>query len=416
MFLTLYRRHRRNCIGSHPEGSQTSETEERKKGFKHCECFISMSGTLVKKFDRRNTKESEWPRALAKAKAQEALGSWDNVVAVPETTSEAAPRISIEEACAAWKNKKLNPAVQPSTAYQRKIPLLLSRFEAHSKKKGYLWMHQWKLADIEAFRFTWPHQQSTASATMVLLKEFFRYSQDNEWIEKNPAAKYKEGKAKASKKNVVKEDHKPFTEERMEEMIAACKRYGGPRYAWEGQDVEDFMNLSVATGLRISDMVMFDAERLLPSGEVHLRTLKNGKKVTLWIEPWLQQRILERARIHGPRIFGAFESTDMDNLTNNWRIKCKAVWELCEPWDEDDNPHPHRFRHTFARRILESDLFTMRDLAVLLGDTEKTVQKYYSQWVPSRQNLLTEKMKKLHAQRRLLTGEKVVAINGSKIS
>ena len=405
MFLTLYRRHRRACIAGHPEDSQTLKREEHKKGYKHCDCYIVMAGTLSKKFDRRNTKELDWDKAQVMSRAQEALGSWATTVAMVEPKPETPARMSIAEAGAAWKNKKLNPALKPSVAYKRKIPLLLRRFEAYSKHKGYLWMDQWQPIDVETFRFTWPHGQSTAIATMVLLKEFFRYCHDNEWIVKNPAAKYKEGKPK--KGDEPKEDHKPFTEERMEEMLAACNRYGGPRYAWEGQDVADFMNLSVATGLRISDMVMFDLDRLLPSGEVRLRCKKNGEWVTIWLEPWLQERIRERARIHGSRIFGTFNSTNMNNLTDNWRKKCNTVWDLCAPWDEDDNPHPHRFRHTFARRILESDLFTFRDLAELLGDKEETVRKYYSQWVPSRQNLLTEKMKKLHATR---SGEKVVSI------
>jgi integrase len=411
MFLSLYRRHRRNCQAGRPEDSQSAEAEERKKGYKHCHCYIYISGTLGKKFKRQNTKEWEWDEALVKARAQEALGSWVNVKAVVEGKPDSPGRMSITEATAAWKNKKLNPALKPSTAYKRKVPLLLRRFEAYSKHKGYLWVDQWKLADIEAFRFSWPHQQSTATATMVLLKEFIRYCYDNEWIAKNPAAKYKESKPK--KGDAEKEDHKPFTEERMEEMLAACKLYGGPRYAWEGRDVEDFMHISVATGLRISDMVMFDAKRLLPSGEIHLRTKKNGEKVSIWIEPWLQERIRERARIHGPRIFGTFESADIDNLTNNWRIKCNAVWALCAPWAEDDRPHPHRFRHTFSRRILESDEFTFRDLAELLGDKEETVRRYYSQWGPSRQNLLTQKMKRLHANRH---GENVISISSGKVS
>jgi integrase len=409
MFLTLYRRHRRACTAGHPEDSQTSETQERKKGFKTCHCYILMSGTLARKFDRRNTKEVEWPRALIKARAQEALGTWVNAAAV-EPKPDTSARMSITEASAAWKNKKLNAALKPSVAYKKKIPLLLSRFEAYSKHKGYLWMDQWKPIDVEGFRFTWPHQQATAIATMVLLKEFFRYCLNNEWIVKNPAATYKEAKPKKGDEQI--EDHKPFTEERMEEMLAACKRYGGARHTWQGQDVADFINLSVATGLRISDMVMFDINRLLPSGEVRLRCKKNGEWVAIWIEPWLQDRIRERARIHGPRIFGTFATTNMNNLTDNWRKKCNALWELCAPWDEDDNPHPHRFRHTFARRILESDRFTIRDLAELLGDTEATVRKYYSQWVPSRQNLLTQKMKEFYAGRQ----GNVISITEAKVS
>ena len=63
MFLTLYRRHRRACIAGHPEDSQTLKREEHKKGFKSCHCYIIMSGTLAKKFARRNTKEWKWEAA-----------------------------------------------------------------------------------------------------------------------------------------------------------------------------------------------------------------------------------------------------------------------------------------------------------------------------------------------------------------
>ena len=343
-----------------------------------------------------------------KPEAQEALGSWDNTVAVAEPKPHASARISIAEASSTWKNKKLNPVLEPTLAYRRRFPLLLRRFEAYSNHKGYLWIDQWKiLADVEAFRFTWPHKQATAIATMVLLKEFFRYCLDNEWIPKNPAAKYKEGKPKKGSSE-GKEDHKPFTEERMEEMLAACKKYGGPRYAWERAGRRRFYeSLGRHRPAHQRHGNVRARSVFCPQAKSTYPGRKNGEKVSVWVEPLLQQRIRERARIHGPRIFGTFKSTDIDNLTNNWRVKCRAIWDMCAPWDEHDDPHPHRFRHTFARRILESDHFTFRDLAELLGDKEETVREYYSQWVPSRQNLLTEKMKKLHATR---SSEKVVSI------
>lgn len=55
------------------------------------------------------------------------------------------------------------------------------------------------------------------------------------------------------------------------------------RYKWTGQDLADFISLSMYTGLRISDIATFHTDRLLASGECHVRTTKTGRKVYTWI-------------------------------------------------------------------------------------------------------------------------------------
>jgi hypothetical protein len=44
--LSLYRRHRRECKFGYPEDSRTGEFDERKKGWRRCNCPIFVSGTL----------------------------------------------------------------------------------------------------------------------------------------------------------------------------------------------------------------------------------------------------------------------------------------------------------------------------------------------------------------------------------
>ncbi len=39
-------------------------------------------------------------------------------------------------------------------------------------------------------------------------------------------------------------------------------------------------------------------------------------------------------------------------------------------------PTHHRFRHTFARILLQQGDVSIRDVAELLGDTEETVRKH----------------------------------------
>jgi len=78
-------------------------------------------------------------------------------------------------------------------------------------------------------------------------------------------------------------------------------------------------------------------------------------------------------------------------ITDLRRRKLKRLWKLCGPWQE--KPTPHRFRHTFARILLERPIVTVRDVAELLGNTEDMVRRHYAAWVVERQERLTNVLK-----------------------
>jgi integrase len=60
----------------------------------------------------------------------------------------------------------------------------------------------------------------------------------------------------------------------------------------------------------------------------------------------------------------------MNVITDLWRRKLVKLWKLCVPWK--DKPTPHRFRHTFARILLERPGVTVRDVAELLGKPSRS--------------------------------------------
>ena len=70
-----------------------------------------------------------------------------------------------------------------------------------------------------------------------------------------------------------------------------------------------------------------------------------------------------------------------------WRRKLNKVFELAGKFEE--RPTPHRFRHTFARVLLEKGV-PIADVAELIGDTEEIVRRHYARWVPERQARLTK--------------------------
>jgi len=53
-----------------------------------------------------------------------------------------------------------------------------------------------------------------------------------------------------------------------------------------------------------------------------------------------------------------------------------------------EKPTPHRFRHTFARILLEMGV-EEKEVAELIGDTVEMVRKHYAKWVKTRQVILS---------------------------
>lgn len=386
MALNLYRRHRRDCKAGHLEELLSSEFDERKKGWKRCECPIFASGTLAKLYRRQSTGQWEWANAKTVTASWEAAGSWDGEAKpIPQPVAEPTHRrISVEHATIAFLDELKETA---AFATHKKYRLLMKRLIRFSEERGFVMIDQWEPADVRQFRSTWPVSPPTAVRRMAMLKPFFEYCVSNKWIVSNPARMVKNPKTRDSAERA--EQKLPFTDDEIKRMYEACQRYGTTgKHKWNGDDVADFISLSIYTGLRISDVALFHIDRMQPSGEIHVRTTKAGTHVYTWVPQWLQDRIRARALKHGPRVFGEHTTKSLDVITELWRRKLNIVWKDCGKWKE--KPTPHRFRHTFARILLQKPGVTVRDVAELLGNTEEMIRKHYGAWVPERQARLTK--------------------------
>ena len=183
---------------------------------------------------------------------------------------------------------------------------------------------------------------------------------------------------------------------RLQRIIDACDKLGEVAWTngrekgvWTGEDVKDFIWVMVYTGLRISDVGLFHMNRL-KGNEVFLRAKKNGGDVFAYIPDWLADRLNARAKRCGLRPFVVGQSDRLETVTDMWRRKIGKVFELAG--GSRKRPTPHRFRHTFARILLQRGV-PVADVADLLGDDEKTVREHYSRWVPERQARLTKILK-----------------------
>jgi len=181
----------------------------------------------------------------------------------------------------------------------------------------------------------------------------------------------------------------PYEDGELDRIYAACDMIGPPTKPgagyrnWGGEDAKDFVYLSVYTGLRISDVALFDTSKRLTGNDVFLRMHKTGKPLSTWIPNWLVMRLRARERVHGPRIFMCGVTGNAKQLCDIWRNKrLKLVFKLAGPFEETATPH--RFRHTFARILLEKGV-PVPDVAELIGDTEAVVRRYYAKWIKARQ-------------------------------
>jgi hypothetical protein len=195
-------------------------------------------------------------------------------------------------------------------------------------------------------------------------------------------------------------DRLPFTDDEIERIYSACDKIGEiawknglGRDSWSGQDVKDFIILSVFTGLRISDVAMFDVEKRLQGNNIFLRAKKNNRRLFTWVPNWVRDRLLDRQQKVGSRIFQVGESERLETVTDTWRKKLKLVFEIAQEERKfEQKPTPHRFRYTFVRILLQNGV-PVSDVAELAGDTPEIIIKHYAKWVPEIQERLTSILK-----------------------
>lgn len=405
MALKLYRRHRKECEGGHPEDSRSGEFEEGRRGWKKCGCLIHVSGTLGGKFNRKQTGKADWDEAKALAAIWEKAESWDGKtkaesISAPPQSAPAGPsaRITIADAVKVFLSNREGAKIAPATL--RKYRTFTKKLTAFAESRGYVMLDQLTSADIDLFYGGWQLGARTKGKRLGTLRAFFRFCAKRKWVPVDPSDHKSVGPVSSDLKPPIGANRVankiPFTDEELQRIIEACDRMlevtwssGMGKGRWTGEDLKDFIWMMTYTGLRISDVGLFHMSRL-NGNDVFLRAKKNGGDVFAYIPDWLRDRLNARAKRCGVRPFIVGVSERLETVTDMWRRQIGKVFELAGQFEE--RPTPHRFRHTFARILLQRGV-PVADVADLLGDDEKTVREHYARWVPERQARLTRILK-----------------------
>jgi integrase len=399
MALNLYRRHLRvagKCTAGHEPDSRSYEPDELRRGWKKCYCPIYACGTLAGSFKRKNTERFKWDEAKSVASAWEAAGWWDGKFKLTPSVAAAAPalpapgRMAIGDACAVFMSLREGEKIAAATL--RKYRTFAKQLLAFAESRGYVMLDQLTQRDVDLFYGSLKLGGRAKAKRLGTLRAFFRFCVNREWLPKSPVS----GDLRPPLGSSRVANKIPFTDAELERIIKACDALGEIRWssgkgegAWNGEDAKDFIWTLAYTGLRISDVALFNMTRL-HGNEVFLRAKKNGGEVFAYIPDWLRDRLIHRSKSWGPMLFLVGKSERLETVTDTWRRKLNKVFELAGKFEE--RPTPHRFRHTFARILLQRGV-PVADVADLLGDDEKTVREHYSRWVPERQARLTKILK-----------------------
>lgn len=402
MPLNLYRRHFRiegKCAGGHVPDSRTYEPDELRRGWKKCHCPIYADGTLSGSFKRRNTKRTTWAEAKDVVAGWESVGTWDENApqssqgpAQPDSPNSPKPSaITIAFATDAHLANREGRGIAPATL--RKYKTFMKQLTAFATHKGYAQIDQFAITDMDEFYSLWKDGIRAKAKKLERLNGFFDFCVKRKWIKENPACELEPPVGSGGAANRM-----PFTDPELASIYETCDRLPEVRWknhhgegSWSGEDVKTIVMLLSWTGLRISDAATFDMSRATPHPEgganIFLRMHKTKGPLFTWIDTWLYERLLDRERQVGPKIFACGLSERLETATDLWRRRINRVFDLAGRF-ECGTPTPHIFRHTFVRLLLQRGV-SPRDVADLIGDTEEMVLKHYARWVPERQKRLT---------------------------
>ena len=261
------------------------------------------------------------------------------------------------------------PTLKPST--QKKYGFVLGRFGRFLREHGRRLVSEVTPALISSYMVerrkdihptrNIPVGDEGIKSDLRVLRRAFLFARDRHYIAESPVV--------FSGFNSRSRDTQPFTREEVAKMIA-----GGARGA--RRDLRAVLLMFLTTGLRISDVIGMEKSSVdLKGNRIIRRTKKRGKVVSLPLHAQLRLAICEHLKLlnpaqsRSPLLFPTGEGKPSTSLDASLR----RLWHRCGIM----GAHAHRFRDTFAVRLIEAGA-SLFDVAKLLGVTVSVAECHYA--------------------------------------
>jgi len=335
--LTLYKRHVAGC----------PHTKDR--FYRRCRsCPVWIEGVHEGKYRRQSLKTNSWDRAEELKRAME-RGE--------ETT------VTIGEANRSFLAElEARNVGRPSI---KRYEALLENFANFAAQHHVQTLAAVTVQELRNFRSSWTWSPITSVKYLERLRSYFKFCMQNKWVSDNPALLLKAPK-------VQQKQVSPFEPEEVAKIIREAAKH--PRHL-------PMVLLLRHSGLRIADAVCLRRNRV-KAGKLFLYTAKTGEPVWLPLpEPVIAA--LESCPNKSPEFFFWTGEGKKQTVVNNWRDDLAKLFKRAGL----EGAHPHRFRHTLAASLLEQGV-PLSEVAMILGNSAKVVEKHYAGWNRARQKRL----------------------------
>ena len=311
------------------------------------------------------------------------------------------PRVSMEQAIGSFLAFKARRSID----VQRKARLILGRMKSFLERRKKLAITEVTFNDLVEFRAGWTEALTTQRRNQEAMKGFFRFCVRSDFIVKSPAADLDaipEGRPKTD----------PFSREEMDRIFAAVPSLQD-EYGRQGQPIADqtraFILVMRYTGLSIGDTAKLEKADV-DGCRIRTYRKKTGEDVFAKVPPFVIAA-LDAAPHDSEQYFFWTGKGKLHTRTSKWgnrlqRLFVTAGIRMVESEKKRrsggklkaqaeavrvSKATPHMFRHTLVRDLLEAGT-PMEEIAELLGNSMKIVEKYYSKWDTRRQARLEKRL------------------------
>jgi integrase len=402
--LNLFRRHRSGCSKA---GTRTQDCPKKPK------CPVHFEGV-------DGTGKRHRPQALKDPASGSGVRDWNRAVEIirelevpapPEQTQK--PQVNVSDAIASFIAFK----ARRSPDVQRKARLILGRLRTFLEARKELTVPEITFSDLVDFRAGWTEALTTQRRNQEVLKGFFRFCVKSDFIARNPSVDLDaipEGRPKTE----------PFTREEMERIFGATAKLTD-EYGRSGQPIavqtRAFILVMRYTGMSIGDTAKLEKADV-QGNRIRTHRKKTGEDVFGKVPPFVinalnaaphdsdqyyfwtgHGELHTRASKWGSRLQRLFVVADVRTVQTEKKLRSGGkLKETSEPV-KISKATPHMFRHTLVRDLLERGT-PMEEIAELLGNSMKVVEKYYSKWDVRRQARLEQRLEEFWASDPLTQG------------
>jgi site-specific recombinase XerD len=224
-----------------------------------------------------------------------------------------------------------------------------------------------------------PMKPSSQRKELETVRVFLRFCLERDWITTNPA-------------KVVKPPREsgpptlPFEQADIDAILGACSKIENHNRASAERArkrARAMILLMLYSGLRIGDVAVLERSRIdATTRKLMVRTMKTGAPLYVKLPPSVLDS-LAALPLESHKYFFWTGNGKATSLIGSLRRSIDCVLNLAGV-----KGHPHRFRDTFAVRLLEQGT-PIRTVQLLLGHTSvQTTEKHYAPFVTSQQRLL----------------------------